>query len=135
MARIYLSSTFEDLKDCRAATIQLLRRMRHEVVAMEEYTAEDQWPADKCLADVAQCDLYIGLFAWRYGYIPSHNNPQRLSITELEYQQAVAAKKHCLIFLLKEEAPWPRRSSAANGSCFPFEIRLRCGNWRAIPCF
>lgn len=47
MARIYVSSTFNDLRDCREAVIKILRRMRHEVVAMEDYTAEDRWPADK----------------------------------------------------------------------------------------
>jgi len=40
MARIYVSSTFKDLKECRDQIIHLLRRMRHEVVAMEDYTAE-----------------------------------------------------------------------------------------------
>jgi hypothetical protein len=63
MAKIYVSSTFNDLKDCRDAAIKLLRRMRHDVVAMEDYTAEDQRPAGKRLADVAACDLYVGLFA------------------------------------------------------------------------
>ena len=64
MARIYVSSTFKDLKDCRDQVIHLLRRMRHEVVVMEDYTAEEQWPADKCLADVTACDLYVGIFAF-----------------------------------------------------------------------
>ena len=75
---------------------------------MEDYTAEEQWPADKCLADVAACDLYVGLFAWRYGFIPPDNNPDNLSITELEYQKAGDAGRDRLIFLLDENAPWPR---------------------------
>jgi hypothetical protein len=44
--------------------------MRQDVIAMEHYVAADQRPLDKCLEDVCGCDLYIGLFAWRYGYIP-----------------------------------------------------------------
>ncbi len=108
MAKIYVSSTFKDLKECRDQVIHLLRRMRHEVVAMEDYTAEEQWPADKCLADVAACDLYVGIFAWRYGFIPPDNNPDNLSITELEYRKAGEAGKHRLIFLLDENASWPR---------------------------
>jgi O-methyltransferase domain/Domain of unknown function (DUF4062) len=108
MARIYVSSTFKDLKECRDQVIHLLRRMRHEVVAMEDYTAEEQWPVDKCLADVASCDLYVGIFAWRYGFIPPDDNPEKLSITELEYRKAGEAQKHRLISLLDENAPWPR---------------------------
>ncbi len=40
------------------------------MIAMEDYVATDQRPTEKCLADVAASDLYIGIFAWRYGYIP-----------------------------------------------------------------
>jgi uncharacterized protein DUF4062 len=57
---------------------------------MEDCTAEDQLPADKCLADVAACDLYVGIFAWRYGFIPPDNNPDNLSIAELEYRRTLA---------------------------------------------
>lgn len=72
---------------------------------MESYVAEDRRPLEKCLADVAECDVYVGLFAWRYGFVPEGYDK---SITELEYQAAVASGKPCLIFLLDEEAPWPR---------------------------
>src|SRR5438270_6985206 len=96
VAKIYLSSTYTDLKACREAVDQALRQMRHDVIAMEDYVATDQRPLDKCLADVVKCDLYIGLFAWRYGYVPSKGNPERKSITELEYRRATQADKSCL---------------------------------------
>jgi hypothetical protein len=41
--------------------------MSHEDIAMEYYVAEDKRPVDKCLEDVTSCDLYIGIFTWRYG--------------------------------------------------------------------
>jgi hypothetical protein len=107
MARIYLSSTFADLKQHRQAVYHSLRMMRHDVIAMENYIATDQRPLDKCLADVEAADIYVGLFAWRYGYIPSYNNPSGKSITELEYDHARQVGKPCLIFLLDENAPWP----------------------------
>jgi hypothetical protein len=40
-------------------------------------------------ADVAGVDLYVGLFAFRYGHVPDTDNPDRRSITELEYRQGV----------------------------------------------
>jgi len=70
MARIYISSTYADLKDMREVVYHALRKMRHDVIAMEDYIATDKKPLDKCLADVAQCDIYIGIYAWRYGNIP-----------------------------------------------------------------
>lgn len=108
MTKIYISSTFSDLKECREAIYKVLRAMSHEVIAMEDYVAADQRPLDKCLADVASCDLYVGVFAWRYGYVPERDNPEKKSITELEFRHAVANKIPCLIFLLDENAPWAR---------------------------
>jgi HEAT repeat protein len=107
MAQVYVSSTFLDLKECREKVRLVLRKMGHEDMAMEYYAAEDQRPVEKCLSDVARCDLYIGIFAWRYGYVPSEVNPDDLSITEMEYRQAQKTGKKCLIFLLSETAPWP----------------------------
>ena len=105
MARIYVSSTFSDLKEYREQVRTALRSMDHEDIAMEYYSATDERPIDKCLSDVESCELYIGVFAWRYGFIPPGSE---LSITELEYRKAVECGKECLIFLLSEDASWPR---------------------------
>jgi hypothetical protein len=87
MSRIFVSSTFLDLQEYRRQVSDVIRQMGHEDVAMEYYIAEDRRPLDKCLADVAACDLYVGLFAWRYGSIPATDNPEGISITELEYRR------------------------------------------------
>ncbi|HRO52298.1 MAG TPA: DUF4062 domain-containing protein [Alicycliphilus sp.] len=105
--KIYVSSTFEDLKDYRRRVYDQLRALRHDVIAMEDYVAADERPLDKCLRDVRDSDVYIGLFAWRYGYVPRAGNPQRRSVTELEYLEAKKHKKPCLIFLTDNRAPWP----------------------------
>lgn len=107
MAKVYVSSTYLDLQDYRRQVSLVLRRMGYEDVAMEYYVAEDKRPVDKCLADVAACDLYIGVFAWRYGWIPKKNNRRKLSITEMEFRQAAKAGKKCLIFLLDGKTSWP----------------------------
>src|SRR5215475_2294846 len=107
MARIFVSSTFGDLQECRAAVRLALRRLRQDDVAMEYYVADSERPVDRCLRDVRESDLYVGVFAWRYGYVPAG---QDRSITELEYRAAVDAGKDRLVFLLRDEAPWPRAS-------------------------
>lgn len=105
--KVYLSGTYKDLTEHRKAAYQQLRMMRHDVIGMEDYVASDQRPADKCLADVAESDVYLGIFAWRYGFVPPRNNPQKQSITELEYRRAKALNKPCLLFLSHDDAPWP----------------------------
>jgi hypothetical protein len=117
MAIIYISSTYSDLKDHREAVYRALRRMRYDVIAMEDYVAADQRPLDKCLEDVAGCDLYVGIFARRYGYVPPD---QEKSITELEFRQAVKEGKPCLLFLLDEEVSWPpslKDAVTGDGEC------------------
>jgi len=104
MAKIYVSSTFNDLQEYREQVRIALRSMGHEDMAMEYYTAGEQRPVDKCLADVAHSDIYVGIFAFRYGYVPEG---QDKSVTEQEYHKAVELDKPCLIFILKDDAPWP----------------------------
>src|ERR1041384_1808126 len=108
MPRIYVSSTFEDLKEYRKAVGETLRRLGHQDVAREYAVAEDMRPMDRSLSDVASCDVYVGIFAHRYGHVPKENNPEGRSITELEYRKAQEEKIPCLIFLLSDDAPWPK---------------------------
>src|SRR6266481_6301606 len=114
--RIYVSSTFEDLRLHRASAIRVLRQLGHEVVSMEDYVAESSIPVDKVVADVKTCDVYVVLVAWRYGYIPEMSRitvdvsgaiKGTTSITEYEYLAAVEANVKRLAFLLHERAPWP----------------------------
>jgi hypothetical protein len=107
MAKIYLSATYADLKLHRDAVYRILRMLRHDVIAMEDYVATDAYPLRKCRADVAGSDLYVGLVGWRYGYVPGDDNPDGGSITELEYRQAQASGLPRLMFLADRDAPWP----------------------------
>jgi hypothetical protein len=107
MARVYVSSTFMDLEAHRKQVSLALRRLRHEDVAMEYYVAEEKRPIDRCLGDVDSCDAYVGMFAWRYGFVPTQDNPEHLAITHQEFRRAYSAGKPCFIFLLDGAAPWP----------------------------
>ncbi|MDT5269040.1 MAG: hypothetical protein QOH49_1226 [Acidobacteriota bacterium] len=104
---IYISSTFADLERHRERVYKELRTLRHNVVAMEDYVAADKRPLEQCLEDVRAADVYIGIFAWRYGYVPADDNRKKKSITELELREAERLGKPCLIFVVKSTAPWP----------------------------
>ncbi len=105
MAKIYISSTYADLKKEREAAAKAVRRLKeHQAIAMEDYVASDRRPLDKCLRDVRGSDAYVGIFALRYGSIPEGYDK---SITHLEYEAARKAGIPCLVFLLEENAPWP----------------------------
>jgi hypothetical protein len=107
VSTIYVSSTFVDLRAHRKALSAAICRLRHVDRAMEYYIAEDARPVDRCLRDAGSCDLYLGLFARRYGFCPPG---EQCSITELEFRAARAAGIDCLCFLLAEDAPWPEEN-------------------------
>jgi Domain of unknown function (DUF4062) len=46
--KIYISSTYQDLVDHRAAVDRTLRRMGHNVIGMEQYVAEGSKPVERC---------------------------------------------------------------------------------------
>lgn len=124
--KVYISSTSVDLTEYRRVVITALRKSGFVPICMEDYVAQDTLPVDKCLADVAQSDLYVGIFAWRYGFIPPGHEK---SITELEYRKAVEKAIPTLIFLLDEKADWPSeycdtRQDAARISALREEFQL-----------
>ncbi len=112
--KIYISSTTEDLAEYRITVINALQRSGHTPVCMEHHAAGDRAPKDECLKEVSKCKAYVGIFAWRYGFIPPQSET---SITELEYREAVKCGIHTLIFLLDEKVDWPEkyREKGLNG--------------------
>jgi Domain of unknown function (DUF4062) len=110
----YISSTYQDLKKHREAVYKALRKIRYDVIAMEDYVATDERNVEKCCAHSSSSDIYIGIFARRYGHIPEKKNPRGLSITEMEYRAARdSARTKVRTFLLEDNA---RRPDAAQES-------------------
>lgn len=122
--RIFVSSSFEDLREHRAAAIRVLRQLGHEVLAMEDMIAGSAAPLAKVLEMVDRSEAYVGVFAWRYGYIPARTAEPHppgatgipvvagavageTSITHYEYLRAVQRKLPVMAFLLDEHYPWP----------------------------
>jgi hypothetical protein len=118
VVKVFISSTSRDLTNFRAAAIRSLRRLGHEVVAMEEFTAAASFPLGRVLKLVREADAYVLIVAWRYGFIPdcdktpdlpaTENAPSPKSITEWEYLAAKEdPERPILAFVLSETAPWP----------------------------
>ena len=106
MARVFLSSTRGDLDDHRTAVNVALQQLGHVVVSMETYVSESVTPLAKVLSDVASCDAYVCILAWRYGSSPPN---ERRSFTELEFRTALEHELPRFIFLLDEDAPWLKK--------------------------
>ena len=108
MLKVYLSSTKADLQKYREAVSEILRAPL-EFSVIDSYDAATGTVRETCLQDVATCDVYIGIIAWRYGHIPEDDdNPEGKSITELEYLRARETPgMERFLFMLDPAEPWP----------------------------
>jgi len=108
--KVYISSTYQDLKEHRKQVIEFFNKKtikeNFDLLSMEGYVADDIEPAMECIEDVKDCDIYILILANRYGFIPPKNNPGEISVTEIEYNTAVAdPQKTILAFFADETDP------------------------------
>src|SRR5580692_2686907 len=102
MARVYMSSTISDLRAERQAVMDWLVAAQYQVV--HSYRPDSDTVRDSCLADVDTCDVYVLIAGHRSGFRPPQDNPEGLSITQLEFRRAGQAGKP-RIALLRTSIP------------------------------
>ncbi|MBL8165663.1 MAG: DUF4062 domain-containing protein, partial [Anaerolineae bacterium] len=80
---------------------------------MEHLTATLGDAISVSLELVDKSEIYIGIIGMRYGYIPDDpaRNPQRLSVTELEYRRARERGIPVLLYLMHPDHPVPPRKA------------------------
>jgi tetratricopeptide (TPR) repeat protein len=101
--RAMISSTARDLPEHREQIRLACERAGfapHDM--MEHLTALNADAIKASLAMVEEADVYLGIFAYRYGYVPDGH---AISITEMEYNRAVELNKPRLIFFIHEDHP------------------------------
>ena len=79
--RVFISSTLKDLADHRTAVADMLARASFSFLGMENMGSRPVDPTNACLQDIDACDIFVGLYAHRYGHIPEG---ETRSITEIE---------------------------------------------------
>jgi tetratricopeptide (TPR) repeat protein len=101
---VFLSSTSKDLEAVRARLIDRLAKQGFTVLHMAEFGAHNADGLDVSLQQVRRCDLFIGLYAFRYGYIPADpiRNPDGLSVTEMEFHEAIRQGVPIYLFRVTE---------------------------------
>ncbi|NJL18601.1 MAG: DUF4062 domain-containing protein [Nitrospira sp.] len=97
-----ISSTARDLPDHREEVKDACLRQSMFPVMMEHLPASDAEAIAVSLRMVDEADLYLGIFAHRYGYVPQ-GHP--ISVTEMEYNRAVERKIPRLIFVMHDDHP------------------------------
>lgn len=94
--QVFLSSTFEDLKDERQAVTLTLLEHKCIPAGMELFPAGDFDPWEVIKDVIAQSDYYIVIIAGKYGSCPRHST---ISFTEREFRYAESLKKPIAAFI------------------------------------
>src|SRR5205085_11648931 len=97
---VVISSTARDLPEHRKEVMDACLRQGMFPTMMEHLPASDAEAISASLKMVDDADIYVGVFAHRYGYVPKEHNPQAISVTEMEYNRAVERKIPRLIFVM-----------------------------------
>ncbi len=105
-----ISSTALDLPEHREQAVRACLSAEIFPIGMEQLPARDAHGIRVSLEMVDQADIYIGIYAMRYGWIPNFDNPAKISVTEMEFNRAVERKnrgelQEILIFLMDDAHP------------------------------
>jgi len=98
---LFVSSTFADLERHRALVREAISRLEHQSKAMELFGALPETPKEECLRLVRSANAYVGIFGMRYGTIDPSSGK---SLTQLEYEEAMALRLPCLIYIIDESS-------------------------------
>lgn len=103
--QIFISSTYEDLKEERKKVQDTILEMYQFPIGMEMFSAadEEQWEIIKETIDSS--DYYVLIIGHRYGSIIEDGEDAGISYTEKEFRYAVAQKIPILAFIIDNKVP------------------------------
>ena len=101
--KVFLSSTYDDLREHRAKAAQAIERLGQHGIRMEVFGARPGDATGVCLDEINASDAFLGIYAHRYGHVPIGTS---ISITEQEFDFAQQHKKPTFCFFVDDEFPW-----------------------------
>jgi tetratricopeptide (TPR) repeat protein len=99
---VMLSSTVRDLPDHRAQVMDACLRQGMFPLMMEHLPATDKDAMRVSVEMVAKADIFVGVYAHRYGHVPQGSNQ---SLVEIEYECAELRDIPRLIFVIDKRHP------------------------------
>ena len=111
---VFISSTSRDLAVYRDAITKVILRMGLYPIIMEAFNATDRNALQLCYDKVQEAEIFVGIYAHRYGYSPgpdvtytlldgtTETGDSETGITHLEYLWAVEQNIPMLLFIISE---------------------------------
>jgi len=100
---IFISSTFEDLKNHRDQLLFSLASLKQQVEAMEYWGPSSSTPLELSLEKIEESSVYVGIIGARYGTVAKDGK----SITQLEYEHAVKLNLERFVYIIDGTHPIP----------------------------
>lgn len=94
--RVFISSTYEDMKEYRVAASAAMTNVEAIPMGMERFTATSMPPIERCYEEIRQCQYCVCLLGFRYGSLYKDSN---LSYSELEFNEAERLGLPILVFI------------------------------------
>lgn len=126
--RVFVSSTIDDLQKHRDQVRDAIEYCEHLPIMAERFSPSGETPVDLCLRKVEEADVYVGIYAYRYGYCPDRT----ISITEMEFNKAREMRIPILCFLIDEGFDWTNEVEAepGKGKLANFKEKINQGYYR-----
>ena len=128
MKKIFLSSTFCDLKEERREVEKVIHRMGDVFEGMEYFGASQGTPLSDCLHRVRNSEIYILVVGYRHGHIP---NKRKRSMTEREFYEAKKFEIPTFVYVADKEFYY--EETYTNEKILAFRRMLR--EKYTAPCF
>ena len=102
--RIFVSSTYIDLVEYRKVVERAINVLDEQHRMMEYFGSRPEEPKTAALNEVGRCDVFIGIYAHRYGTVPAGDEK---SVTEQEFDRAQKLGKPIFVYRVNADQPWP----------------------------
>lgn len=105
--RVFISSTFYDLRQIRVELDKFIESLGYEPVRNEEgdipYGKEDALQS-YCYKEIENVDILVSIIGSRYGSVATIEKSQEYSISQMELKTALAENKQVFVFIDKNVA-------------------------------
>jgi hypothetical protein len=114
-SNVFISSTSRDLEAYRNVVTKTILKLGLHPIIMEAFNTTDANALQLCYDKVQEADIFIGIYAHRYGYVPSpevtlrtvsgeiRTGDGQTSITHFEYLWALERGLPALIFVIGDK--------------------------------
>jgi hypothetical protein len=106
--QVFISSTYNDLRDERQAAVEGVLLAKHIPAGMELFSAGDASQLEVIKEWIRESDIYLLILGARYGSIESKSG---IAYTEIEYDFAVASGMPHFALVLNDEAATQKRNA------------------------